>query len=229
MKHKNKIGYILQQNGVVLSKRNNTRNKVVPLFVEDEYVLYQRKRIFKSHDCFLKQIHKKYNERYINIMSHMLFKNEKEYYTKRKELSLTPLRKDNCYNKTTTLTVEQSNNKGNKGLFKFKEQYNLFPVVTHMYSSTYNIHNNNNTNTNNIKYKLSKQLKDIDSYRKKLFNMIHSSEQLSERYLQFKKGKTLRRYEYLTKNSIYNNNIIEQHKSNKLLFNIKTIQHTYIK
>ena len=47
MKHKDKIGYILQQNGVVLSKRNNTRNKVVPLFVEDEYVLYQRKRIFK--------------------------------------------------------------------------------------------------------------------------------------------------------------------------------------
>jgi hypothetical protein len=221
MKHKNKIGYILQQNGVVLSKRNNTRNKVVPLFVEDEYVLYQRKRIFKSHDCFLKQIHKKYNERYINIMSHMLFKNEKEYYTKRKELSLTPLKKDNCYNKTTALTVEQSNN--DKGMFKFKEQYNLFPVVTHMYSSTSNIHNNN------TRYKLSKQLKDIESYRKKLYNMIHSSEQISERYLQFKKGKTLRRYEYLTKNSIYNNNNTEQHKSNKLLFNIKTIQHTYIK
>ena len=226
MKHKNKIGYILQQNGEVLYKRNNTRNKVVPLFVEDERVLYQRKRIFKSHDCFLKQIHKKYSERYITTMSHMLFRNEKEYYMKRKELSLTPLRKERYYDKTTTLTVEQGNDKGNKGLFKFKERYNLFPVITHMYSSTCNIHNNNNTNT---KYKLSKQLKDIEGYRKKLFNMIHSSEQVSERYLQFKKGKTIRRYEYLTKTSIYNNTITDQHKSNKLLFNMKTIQHTYIK
>ena len=226
MKHKNEIGYILQQNGEVLYKRNNTRNKVVPLFVEDERVLYQRKRIFKSYDCFLKQIHKKYSERYITTMSHMLFRNEKEYYMKRKELSLTPLRKERYYDKTTTLTVEQGNDKGNKGLFKFKERYNLFPVITHMYSSTCNIHNNNNTNT---KYKLSKQLKDIDRYRKKLFNMIHSSEQVSERYLQFKKGKTIRRYEYLTKTSIYNNTITDQHKSNKLLFNMKTIQHTYIK
>ena len=226
MKHKNKIGYILQQNGEVLYKRNNTRNKVVPLFVEDERVLYQRKRIFKSYDCFLKQIHKKYSERYITTMSHMLFRNEKEYYMQRKELSLTPLRKERYYDKTTTLTVEQGNDKGNKGLFKFKERYNLFPVITHMYSSTCNIHNNNNTNT---KYKLSKQLKDIEGYRKKLFNMIHSSEQVSERYLQFKKGKTIRRYEYLTKTSIYNNTITDQHKSNKLLFNMKTIQHTYIK
>ena len=223
MKHQNKIGFLLQQNGIVLSNRNKHK-KIITLFVEDENVLYQRKRILKSHDCFLKQIHKKYSERYITTMFHMLFKNEKEYHVKRKDLSLTPLRKDNCYSKTT-LTIEKNDNKGNKGLFK--ERYNLFPVVTPMYS------NNNNKHT------LSKQLKDIEGYRKKLFDIISSSEQVSERYLKFKKEQTIRRYEYLTKHSFHNSgnscNYInvkyynKQHKGNGVLFNMKTIQHTYIK
>ena len=76
------------------------------------------------------------------------------------------------------------------------ERWKMFPVVTPMYNTC-----NNSSN----KYELLKKLKDVGGYMKKLFNMIYSSEQISERYMQFKKGKTMRRYEYLTKNSFLNN------------------------
>ena len=72
----------------------------------------------------------------------------------------------------------------------------MFPVVTPMYNTC-----NNSSN----KYKFYKKLKDVGGYMKKLSNMIYSSEQVSERYMQFKKGKTMRRYKYLTKNSFHNN------------------------
>ena len=41
MKLQNELVYILQKNGVVLSNRNKP-NKITPLFVEDENLIYQR-------------------------------------------------------------------------------------------------------------------------------------------------------------------------------------------
>ena len=105
MKQQSKIGELLRKNGVKFTHRNQ-RQKIIPLFIEDETRKYERKQIIKSHDYFNKQINHNYTEMYMSTLFGMLFMNEKQYYTKRNKL----LKLNNTNNKTINSLKKQNDN-----------------------------------------------------------------------------------------------------------------------
>ena len=83
MNHKGeKIGKVLKNNGLIFPSSSNRTKKIIPLFIEDENVKFERNQIIKSHSIFQNEINNNYTNYYLDNVSDLLFQNDKLYYKK---------------------------------------------------------------------------------------------------------------------------------------------------
>lgn len=85
--HIKKIGTIMRKYGEHLSNKNRP-HKIMPLFIENEQLVMERKQIVHSHDIFENEKNHTYNTEYMNKMYTLLFENEKKYYLERNKMIL---------------------------------------------------------------------------------------------------------------------------------------------
>lgn len=83
-----KIGNVLKNNGLVFPSSSNRPKKIIPPFLEDENVKFERNQIIKSHSVFQNEINNNYTNHYLDNVSDLLFQNDKLYYKKRNKLTI---------------------------------------------------------------------------------------------------------------------------------------------
>lgn len=83
-----KIGKVLKNNGLIFPSSSNRPKKIIPLFIEDENVKFERNQIIKSHSIFQNEINNNYTNYYLDNVSDLLFQNDKLYYKKRNRLTI---------------------------------------------------------------------------------------------------------------------------------------------
>ena len=85
--HTKKVGTIMRKYGEQLSNKNRPQ-KIMPLFIDNEQLVMERKQIIHSHNIFENEKNHTYNKDYMNKMYMLLFENEKKYYLERNKMIL---------------------------------------------------------------------------------------------------------------------------------------------
>ena len=226
MKQQSKIGELLRKNGVKFTHRNQ-RQKIIPLFIEDETRKYERKQIIKSHDYFNKQINHNYTEMYMSTLFGMLFMNEKQYYTKRNKL----LKLNNTNNKTiTSLKKQNANIKNDRASKTIDLSLSTLKNNVTKQIPYYSPNPKRNKCIDYVEHAVSKSVskvpkvfKQMELSQRKMFHMMYSTDKKVESYLNSKKDQSIRRYAYLTKYSNSNRNendlLQDAYKSNYIYHN----------
>ena len=229
MKQQSKIGELLRKNGVKFTNKNQ-RQKIIPLFIEDETRKYERKQIIKSHDYFHKQINHNYTEMYMSTLFGMLFMNEKQYYAKRNKLLKLNAHNNNNHKTITSLKKQHTNFKHEKtsntiDLSLSTLKHNVVKQIPY-----YSPRPEKNKCKDYVEHAVSKSVskvpkvfKQIELSQRKMFHMMYSTDKKVESYLHSKRDQSIRRYAYLTKYSHSNRNendlLQDAYKSNYIYHN----------
>ena len=105
-----KIIYVLKNSCPSTMSVANCHKRVIPLYIEDLSSIIERHRIIKSHLIFKNEIKNNYTHNYIDNVSDLLFQNDKNYYKKRNQLTISNPSLPELSYKKYSRTPKASNN-----------------------------------------------------------------------------------------------------------------------
>lgn len=209
--HTKKVGTIMRKYGEQLSNKNRPQ-KIMPLFIDNEQLVMERKQIIHSHNIFENEKNHTYNKDYMNKMYMLLFENEKKYYLERNKMILNQREHPNKKQKVqiediVKPIVKIRHKKYNRNInntefhhYKYKSFSNNMPEKEEDVNISKVVFNKNDKKQ---KKRIEKKYRYLSFDSNKMFEMINENNMKSEMYRTSLKQQVNRRlYHYLQKDYV---------------------------